>query len=70
MAGTYTTRVGDTWDGISFRVYGTELHMDLLLDANPEQNYIAIFDDGVGLIVPDLPTPAPTTTNLPPWKLP
>lgn len=69
MATSYTTRSGDTWDGISFRVYGTELHMDLLLDANPEHNDVARFDAGVELVVPPLPEPV-LKSPLPPWRLP
>lgn len=69
MATSYTTRSGDTWDAIAFRALGSELHMDLMLDANPEHNSVARFDAGVVLNVPDLPAPV-LTTNLPPWRLP
>lgn len=69
MAGSYKTRSGDTWDAIALRALGSELYMDLMLDANPDQNYVAMFGAGVELVVPDLPTPAPATSNLPPWRL-
>jgi phage tail protein X len=65
---TYTTRSGDTWDAISFRVFGTENYMDLLLDKNPQQNGVARFDAGVVLDVPALPDPV-RPTSLPPWRV-
>jgi hypothetical protein len=43
--------------------------MDILLDANPAHNYVARFDAGVELIVPDLPS-AVRPASLPPWRLP
>lgn len=69
MPGSYTTRAGDEWDAIAYREYGDERYMHLLLDANPDHNYTTIFDSGVVLVVPDMPTPAPPST-LPPWRRP
>ena len=66
---TYTTRQGDTWDQIALRVLGNERWMYLFLDANPAVNYTLIFDAGVVLNVPALPTPA-LPSSLPPWKVP
>lgn len=68
MSSSYTTRSGDTWDAIALRTLGAERYMGLLLDANPEQNYVARFDDGVVLVVPPLPSPAPPA-SLPPWRV-
>lgn len=64
---TYTTRSGDTWDVIALRTLGAERWMYLLIDANPEHNYVARFGAGVVLAVPALPTPA-LPSSLPPWK--
>lgn len=67
MASTYTTRSGDTWDGIALRSLGAERYMDLLIEANPAYNYVSRFDAGVSLIVPDLPAPV-RPASLPPWR--
>jgi phage tail protein X len=69
LAASYITRSGDTWDAIAFRALGSELFMTLMLDANPAHNYVAVFDAGVELAVPELPAPA-RPTSLPPWRLP
>lgn len=69
MPSSYTTRSGDTWDAIAFRALGSENYMDLMLDANPAHNYVARFNDGVVLVVPDLPSPG-RPASLPPWRLP
>jgi phage tail protein X len=68
MATTIKTVSGDTWDVLSKRAYGSERYMDLLIDANPAHNYVARFDAGVVLVVPDLPSP-PRPSSLPPWRL-
>lgn len=69
MASTYATRAGDTWDLISYRVYGAERYMNRLIEANPDHRYTALFDADVALVVPDLPSPALPST-LPPWRRP
>lgn len=66
-ADTYTTRSGDTWDVIALRTLGSELHMDLLVEANPEHRFTMIFDSGEVLNVPAAPEPA-RPASLPPWK--
>lgn len=43
--------------------------MALMLDANPAHDYVAIFDAGVELVVPEIPPPG-RPTSLPPWRLP
>ena len=68
-ASTYTTRQGDTWDAIAYRALGAERYMYLMLDANPEHNYTAIFSDGVVLVVPAIPA-AELPSSLPPWRRP
>ena len=32
----YRTIQGDMWDGIAFKVYGSEAYMNVLLEANQE----------------------------------
>lgn len=62
----YTTRSGDTWDLVSYRVYGTGAYMDDLLAANPAQRHVAVFGGNVELVCPDIALPSAST--LPPWK--
>lgn len=62
----YTTKNGDTWDSAAKQVYGSELHADKLMAANPD--YIDIFQFGAGV---ELATPALEEERdglLPPWK--
>jgi phage tail protein X len=55
MANTYTTIQGDTWDQISYNVYGDESYVDLLMQNNfPLLDY-CIFPSGVIVNIPDLP---------------
>ncbi|MDD4599618.1 MAG: tail protein X [Negativicutes bacterium] len=62
----YITTQGDTWDMISYKVYGSEMHMNTLIDANPEHRETVFFSANVRLKVPEIATPSPT--KLPPWK--
>lgn len=66
MTKTYTTIQGDTWDMISYKVYGNEQHMDVLIQANSQYIQTVIFPANVILTVPTLDIPV--TTQLPPWK--
>lgn len=61
----YTTRDGDMYDWISYLVYGSEYHVDIIIDANPLYYDTIRFTDGTVLMIPDLP-PALSTAN-PPW---
>lgn len=63
---SYTTTQGDKWDSISYKVYGTELYMSQLMQANPNHLTTVIFSAGISLKVPDLPPPI--DNDLPPWK--
>lgn len=62
----YTTIQGDAWDGISFKLYGDERYMNILMHANPDHAHTVIFSAGVHLAVPDIPVG--TSNTLPPWK--
>jgi phage tail protein X len=66
MANTYTTKQGDMWDAIAYKVYGSEYLMHTLMDANPDHITTVIFSAGIVLLVPDLVSTTPQ--NLPPWK--
>lgn len=62
----YTTIQGDKWDGIAFKVYGDEMQMHVLIEANPDKRKIVIFPAGVVLVVPAVDTDA-GRVSLPPW---
>lgn len=63
---SYVTSQGDTWDLISLRVYGSEVYMTKLIEANPEHRETVFFSANVTLQVPEIETPISST--LPPWK--
>ena len=66
MSKTYTTVQGDMWDLIAFKVYGNELYMDTLLEANEQYKDTAVFPQGVVLDCPD--ADAASVDILPPWR--
>ncbi|MFD0710640.1 tail protein X [Paenibacillus sp. GCM10027626] len=64
--GEYVTIQGDTWDGISYKLYGDASQMTALMDLNPAHIRTVFFSSGVLLKTPDVqPQPA---ADLPPWK--
>ncbi|MFM1655655.1 tail protein X [Brevibacillus sp. B_LB10_24] len=63
---TYITVQGDTWDGISFKLFGTDKHMPRLIVANPAYADTVIFSADVVLTIPTLS--ADTSSTLPPWR--
>lgn len=63
---TYITTQGDAWDGISFKLFGTERHVPDLILANIAHKDTVIFGGGVVLNVPVIPDEQSAT--LPPWK--
>lgn len=66
----YKTVQGDTWDIISSKVYGTDSKSHLILDENLELSYIAFFDAGTEIIIPEISgsSEEKTSENLPPWR--
>ncbi len=62
---TYTTRQGDTWDSVAFRLWGEERLFDQLMRANPAHLDVLVFAAGVVLAVPTVQIPQ--TLELPPW---
>ena len=51
---TYTTIQGDMWDSISYKVYGSEKYIGLLMQSNLELLDIFIFDAGTEITVPEM----------------
>lgn len=68
MAKTYTTKLGDTWDVVSYECYGREVFVADLVRANYEHRNIAVFSGGVKLTVPPISVTRRDDTNLPPWR--
>lgn len=66
MADTYRTVSGDRWDAIAFKVMGSEIYTNKLLEANKQHRNIYIFPAGVVLTIPDVQPAVPV--ELPPWK--
>ena len=66
----YRTKYGDTWDLISYKVYGTEGYFHDLIRANLNLIDIAIFDSNIPIIIPDFVDTGVNedTDKLPPWK--
>ncbi|MGF9821970.1 tail protein X [Brevibacillus agri] len=57
---------GDTWDGISYKLFGTDKHMPRLIKSNPAFADTVIFSADVVLTIPPIPVAASST--LPPWR--
>lgn len=54
MGTTYTTIQGDTWDLISFKLFGSEKYMKNLIEANWPLLETLVFSSGTVITVPDL----------------
>ena len=52
MEETYTTKQGDAWDAIAFRVYGDVKYTGFLMQANFPHLDTFVFDAGVVLQTP------------------
>ena len=66
MLDTYTTKSGDTWDTVAYKVWGNEMYMDTLIKANLEHKDTFIFPAGVILTLPEITLEV--SDSLPPWK--
>lgn len=66
MSSIYSTVQGDMWDLISYRTYGTEKHVKVLLEANQAYRDVVVFRAGVQIVCPEVS--AAKTSVLPPWK--
>jgi len=63
---TYTTKQGDRWDMIAFKVLGNENYMSQLLAANKQHREVYIFPAGVVLTIPEITEE--TASTAPPWR--
>lgn len=66
MATKYTTVQGDTWDLISYKVYGSEKYIGNLMQANFVLLDYTVFPSGVKVFVPTLPIEE--TDDAPEWR--
>ena len=66
MLDTYTTKSGDTWDTVAYKVWGNEMYMDTLIKANLEHKDTFICPAGVILTLPEIMLEV--SDSLPPWK--
>lgn len=64
---TYITQKGDTWDSISYNLYGNEELIAPLMEANREKIEITVFDYGIQLIIPEIDK-SDSSIYLPPWR--
>jgi phage tail protein X len=64
----YITTQGDMFDIIAMRVYGSEMHMHLLVDANPAYRKTVVFPANCELVVPD--NPGQPDVSFPGWRAP
>jgi phage tail protein X len=65
---TYRTVQGDMWDAIAYRLWGNELLLHKLMDANPRHRLAVVFPAGVTLAVPDVAAELVQKAVDPPWK--
>lgn len=63
---TYKTISGDTWDLIAYKILGSEVYMEELLNANQEYKDFIVFPANINLTVPEIIVP--TVSTLPPWR--
>ena len=65
----YRTVSGDTWDLISYKVYGSEGYFHDLIRNNLRLIDIAIFDANIPIIIPEITDEEnDDDERLPPWK--
>ena len=66
----YKTVSGDTWDLISYKLYGSEKYFHQLMRVNLNLLSIAVFDSNVPIIVPEIDVSNNNVdkSKLPPWK--
>lgn len=66
----YTTKTGDMWDYIAWKVYGDERRMEILLRAEENAALIDVymFSAGEKVWCPKLPDIG-TAGNIPPWRM-
>ena len=68
MVKTYTTKLGDTWDIISFLAYGSEMFTAQLVAANWLHRNVSMFNSNVVITLPEISIEQRDNTILPPWR--
>jgi phage tail protein X len=69
MPKEYLAPQGAVWDWISWKQYGDERFIDILLNANPSLRRVVRFEKPTLVIIPDKPAaPSASAAQLPPWK--
>ena len=68
MENTYTTKQGDTWDMIAYRVYGDVKYTGWLKQNNFPHLDVFVFGAGVILQTPELPE-SEQLANMPIWRV-
>lgn len=64
---TYTTKQGEMWDYVAWKVLGSSDYVEALINANREHAATFIFPAGVELVIPDI-AEEQKVSSLPPWK--
>lgn len=64
---TYTTVMGDTFDGLALTFYSNEKMASVIMAANPDHCSTLVFDAGVELFIPIVEN-ATQPETLPPWR--
>lgn len=66
----YTTKAGDTWDYIAWKVYEDEFKLSLLMNApeNARLLHTTIFSDGQQLWCPETSEEEDGDEDTPPWR--
>lgn len=67
MESTYTTRKGDVWDAVAYRVYGDVKYTGWLMQNNFPYLDIFVFDSGTVLRTPEPPSDD-SSADLPLWR--
>lgn len=62
----YTTIQMDTWDLISYKVYGSTKYVKELIEANLKYCEVVFFEGDIDLICPDIEERV--NKNLPEWR--
>ena len=67
---SYTTSLGDTWDGIAYSIYGDVKYTEDLMAANQDAGLLAtvVFDAGMTISTPEISTDTTADDSLPPWR--
>lgn len=65
MSNTYKPKQGEKWDEVSYKVYGTDEYMHILLKANLSLSHLLSFTGSEVLVIPDIPEKE--FVVVPPW---